>query len=76
MRSTKIRYGWTGAAITVLVLWGLTAGAQAQGQFPVRDTVCNEDRKAGVVYFATHAIAHPFGRSSRSAPRRARVMCA
>jgi simple sugar transport system substrate-binding protein len=37
----------------------LTTGAQAD-QLPVRDEVCHEDRKAGVVYFATHAIAHPF----------------
>lgn len=64
MRSTTMKpsrrgLGWTVAGAAALAILALTTVAQAQ-QLPVRDEVCNEDRKKGVVYFATHAIAHPF----------------
>ena len=58
MRSTILRHSRRGLALTVAGAAGVamlaltTVGAQAE-PLPVRDTVCHEDRKPGVVYFAT-----------------------
>ena len=64
MRSTTISrtrralgLSFGGAAALSMLAFGF--GAQAD-QLPVHDTVCHEDRKPAVVYFATHAIPHPF----------------
>jgi len=39
----------------------LSFGAQAQqDHLPIHEEVCHPDRKPAVVYFATHAIPHPF----------------
>lgn len=64
MSSTATRYtrralGLSAAGAAALSMLALSTFAQAQ-HLPIRDQVCHEDRKAGVVYFATHAIAHPF----------------
>jgi simple sugar transport system substrate-binding protein len=64
MRSNKIlrtrrALGLSFGGAAALSMLALGFGAQAD-QLPVRDTVCHEDRKPAVVYFATHAIPHPF----------------
>ena len=64
MSSTKISHtrralGLSFGGAAALSMLALGFGAQAE-QLPVRDTVCHEDRKPAVVYFATHAIPHPF----------------
>ena len=59
LRHVRRGLGPSLARAAALSMLALTTGAQAD-QLPVRDEVCHEDRKVGVVYFATHAIAHPF----------------
>ena len=59
MRRTRRALGLSVAGAAALLMLALTTGARAE-PLPVRDEVCHSDRKAGVVYFATHAIPHPF----------------
>ena len=59
MRRTRRALGLSVAGAAALSMLALTTGARAE-PLPVRDEVCHSDRKAGVVYFATHAIPHPF----------------
>jgi simple sugar transport system substrate-binding protein len=47
------------AGAAALAMGALSTGAQAQ-KLPVHDEVCHPDRKPGLVYYATHASAHPF----------------
>ena len=59
MRRSSRAFGLAAAGAGALSMLALTTGALAD-QLPVRDEVCHEDRKPAVVYFATHAIPHPF----------------
>ena len=58
---TRRALGVSFGAAAAASLLAVSGGAQAQqGHLPIHDEVCHPDRKPAVVYFATHAIPHPF----------------
>ena len=58
-RNICLRLGVSVSLAAALAMWASSAEAQTQ-RLPVHDEVCHPDRKPGLVYYATHASAHPF----------------